>query len=971
MSESALSLRKNRLKILLLILFSVYLIASQVNAATIYDPNYIWKQIETDHFYIVFNQNETSTANKVASYADKIYEKITTKLKYRPSFKTYIVLTDNTDSVYGQSSSLFERIVISPTLTQAEILGTKYDNYLKMVLTHEFTHMVQMDMYGGPWTIGRILFGKVSSPGVFLPAWLLEGYAIYNESEGNNGGRGHDALFNSVWQSAARENQFLNLSQIESTYYTPWPSGNSPYYFGYPLTKYIIDKYGEATIEAITRIFTTGRSDGKVGGTAFDFAPFDISNFYTTYFGYAIEKATGRSYKNIYSDWQKFARSTLTMESGSDDSKQITSSGAIHYYPKWLNNNAIIYNFADFHKIPSVNSYDLNSGREKELIKYPYIYSDMDVSLDGKIVFSQIKNYKVFYDLCDLYVYDIKSGGKERLTYGKRLTDPSFSHDEKYIVAVENTGSNNSLDIIDIKTKGIETLMAFDHETKISNPSFSSDGKYILASLGFKGTQNIYLIDINTKNMENITKDNYSNINPVFSPDNKYILFASDRNGRNNIFSYEIGTKNIYQITDVKSSALHPSVSKDQKSLTYIGYSVKGFDVHTTSYSPDKWKIFASTSKAEYLQLTAETVSNFNSKPYSSLDSLKPKIWSPNFSADETESKIGAALFGSDVVGLHSYMANILYGSSSNKFSYAIQYINSQLYPDLSLFLFDNNYLRNVQSNTTPYSYWEEEKEVNISLKFPIRAEVFKDYLPSYQYLTGGFKLDRIFTQSTIPGWLPQPAQGSLNSIYLNYMFSDTEKYGFSISPENGKTASLSYQKTAKIFGADFNIDEIVGEGNSYINLPIPNHILALKILGGASRGDILPQGDFALGGSFNQTSNLIAQNYPLRGYLTNSIFGSKMLFANIEYRLPIWYIEDGITMIPTLFKRVSGKIFMDSGDAWTDSGHQIDFKTSVGGEATLNLILLNWVPLELTYGSAYANRDRKWSNYFRVGLGF
>ena len=75
--------------------------------------------------------------------------------------------------------------------------------WLELVLTHEFTHIVHLDKaYGPPYSLRR-LFGRLALlfPNALEPTWITEGLAVYVESDPSSRlrpprpkpVRGHDA----------------------------------------------------------------------------------------------------------------------------------------------------------------------------------------------------------------------------------------------------------------------------------------------------------------------------------------------------------------------------------------------------------------------------------------------------------------------------------------------------------------------------------------------------------------------------------------------------------------------------------------------------------------------------------------------------------------------------------------------------------------------------------------------------------
>ncbi|MGB9592171.1 MAG: biopolymer transporter Tol, partial [Candidatus Kryptoniota bacterium] len=163
-------------------------------------PELNWRTIETEHFYVDYHQGEERTAQTVAKIAEEIYGPVTSLYHHRPSQKVSLVLWDTDDYANGATYFYDNKIDIWASSLDFALRGTH--NWLRNVITHEFTHDVQMQT---AMKFGRrfpaiyvqwlgyeserrpdVLYGYpnvvVSYPvsGIVIPAWFAEGVAQYN-----------------------------------------------------------------------------------------------------------------------------------------------------------------------------------------------------------------------------------------------------------------------------------------------------------------------------------------------------------------------------------------------------------------------------------------------------------------------------------------------------------------------------------------------------------------------------------------------------------------------------------------------------------------------------------------------------------------------------------------------------------------------------------------------------------------------
>ena len=174
-------------------LVTTFFICLSVKAGTFY-PYYGWRTIKTPHFSIHYYQDSEEVAQKAAGYFEETYEELTPKLQWKPWGRTEVILTDNHDEANGLASTLpYNWVLLRVVPPEPESPLSTYDDWLKMLITHEYTHILHLDAYGGFWTPWHTIFGKLISPAAMTPNWVKEGMATLEETEETKGGRGRAA----------------------------------------------------------------------------------------------------------------------------------------------------------------------------------------------------------------------------------------------------------------------------------------------------------------------------------------------------------------------------------------------------------------------------------------------------------------------------------------------------------------------------------------------------------------------------------------------------------------------------------------------------------------------------------------------------------------------------------------------------------------------------------------------------------
>ncbi len=126
---------------------------------------------------------------------------------------------------------------------------------MRTLITHEYTHILHLDMVHGCTDFLQYIFGRLYFPNLFEPIWMIEGLAVYEETEQTPGGRGRSPGSEMIIRMAVLEDRFPRLSQA-TVFPDFWPSGEVPYLFGEGFTRFIADKYGREKLADISRRYS-------------------------------------------------------------------------------------------------------------------------------------------------------------------------------------------------------------------------------------------------------------------------------------------------------------------------------------------------------------------------------------------------------------------------------------------------------------------------------------------------------------------------------------------------------------------------------------------------------------------------------------------------------------------------------------------------------------------------------------------
>jgi Tol biopolymer transport system component len=929
-----------------------------------FDPAFTWTTLETPHFLIHYHQGEAEIAKRVAIIAEDVHTRLVPRVKWEPKGRTHLVLVDAMDDTNGLTTPFpYNHITlfITPPIGAPGFGTTAYDEWMRTLVTHEYTHILHLDMVHGPTDVLQYIFGRLYFPNLFEPLWMIEGLAVYEETEQTSGGRGRSPGAEMVIRMAVLEDKFPRLSQA-AVFPDFWPSGQVPYLFGEGFTRFIADKYGREKLA-------------------------DISTRYSYYgvpwFVDANSRWTlGAWYGDLWDEWHgklkaRYAKIREELSArGLTDSLTLTRRGYVNISPVFSpDGKSIAYAVSNEDEFPGIYIMKADGTGDRKLVENTTSSTSSGESIawspDGSGVYytkiDVIRNTGVY---TDIYFYDMNRNREMRITDGLRARDPFPSPDGRKLIFITNKLGMTRLASLDITTAKDHAVREADvtwlsEETAVQyeTPRYSPDGTLIVTGVWQPGGyKDIWVLDSRGNRIEELMHDRAIDGNATWSPDGKVIYFSSDRTGIFNLYAFERATKKIYQITNVLGGAFSPVPSPDGKTLMFSSYSSAGYDIHMRPADSPSWKP-AEPYRDRYPAVAyTEKPVETSAHSYNPLPTLVPRYWLPWFGySEESRWLFGFLTSGQDAVERHTYALAGFYSPKTYRKWYAFNYVYDGLYPTFQFAAsdLDGTFSDLFTDPTGAIDYVQRERTINASLVFPLLK------LQKQHALLIGYRRKEFSALTQLPPWPgysgPIPAQGALVSGRADYLFNNAKRYGFSISPEDGRTIDVGFKQYDKSLGSDFNITKYSADWHEYIGFPWKHHVLQARAFAGTSAGNVIPQGAFQVGGDNpgDTTLQVDDESVYLRGYRINAFRGRKAGLASLEYRFPIKDIELGWSSTPVFLRRVHGAVFAEAGNAWDNAFRSREFKRSAGAEVRLDTNLTYYLPITFRIVFAYGFDDK------------
>lgn len=948
-----------------LLAFALLILYPCSGSGATFDPLFNFRVIETKHFNIYYHEGLEEIAKRAATTSEEVHGKLTRLLQWKPEDKTHLVIADNSDFANGMTTVVpYNAIYLQTAPPSISSSLGEYDNWLRLLIVHEYAHVLTSDPVRGYSRVMRTIFGKIvpfgdllnllafvaaGPPDMMMPRWWHEGMSTWAETELTSSGRGRSSYYQMLYRTAVAEENLPGIDKINGDI-PYWPEGNSPYIFGSSLIQYIAEKYGKELPGSIS-IQQSGRFPYLINGTVEDQLG---AEGYNSIYSDMLSKMTMEQIKRI--DTLKSEPFTIT--------KRIGKLSVSEANPRYSNDGRMLaYNRDDRHTHPVIV---IRKTDGTEIAKIRRLPGDGAITWtpdNESILFCQSQLSIEGNNYQDLYRYDLKKKQVKRLTRGMRTAEPDVSPDGSRVAVVINSRGNQNIAILELKALIKETdrnppqLLTDFKESRISTPRWAPDGKSIaFVFTDRRGSSSLNLMTVENSSVTVVLRNNGNIGSLAWSPDGTEIFYSSDRSGVFNIYSFNPGSGETYQITHLLSGAFFPDISRLDQTLAISEYSSFGSTVATIPREYfRKSALQAPSIKSNLYPVNismTESADDFRqplqvqSSPYSPVPSLLPKFWLPAMIAETaTDVAFGAMTAGQDILAYHSYIASAFYGPGFNRGYFDALYKFGRFVPELTL-----------HGYTLPFTYknlllsgdfTEIERGLLTSVNLPVES------IESGLSIKAGYHIrsQKPLTEGRLAAFDGKRVfQGKRDSFFAGIDFKGALRFPWSITSEEGRNFSLNFEYFGRASGSEINSREYKASWEEHI--PIYNHQnILVRLNGGFAEGEQTAQQSFQLGGTASPLNP-----FGLRGYDIRFTTGSRIVTGSLEHRFPLYYILQGFGTKPVFLDRLHGAIFLDAGEAWDRdrSFKGRELMTGTGVEIRFDMTLGYWLKITPSVGYAH-----------------
>jgi len=570
-----------------------------------------WYTIETEHFNVIFHADSSGrgssrTAQSVARIAEEVYGPITSLYEYEPDTKVSFILKDFEDYSNGAAYFFDNKIEIWAPALDSPLRGDH--NWLRNVITHEFTHIIQVQktMKAGrrmPFLYFQLMdYEEVKRPDVLYgypnvivtypipvlnnPAWLAEGTAQYQRT----------GLHYDTWDThrdmllrtqvlAGKE---LSLEEMGGFYSHTSLMREGVYNHGHAFTRYIARRFGEDGLRRLSA------SLGK-------WKNWNVERAFKDAFGIRGDK--------VYDDWmttlrKQYETNTSAIRAQPVEGDLVEAEGFFNFYPRFSPDGrrlAYVSNRKEDFSRTALYVLDLETGELAEHFLegfaahapvytcsfghriVPVVGNGISWHPDGgRIVYSRTRDTRYGYYYADLYAYDFGTRKSTRLTYEQRASMPAYSPDGAAIVFVTQGDGTTNLALYDAVSGDVKPLTSFEDGRQVSDPVWHPLGEWIYFAMFSGQSRDLYRVRPDGTGLEAVRATEADERSPAIDPTGTFLYFSSDASGIFNLYRVPIETADNEpeRLTNVLGGAFMSDVSPaGRKRIAYAHYQWDGYKI--------------------------------------------------------------------------------------------------------------------------------------------------------------------------------------------------------------------------------------------------------------------------------------------------------------------------------------------------------------------------------------------------------
>ena len=750
-----------------------------------------WRQLNTEHYKLVFPDYYEARARLMASYLDTVHQYAPASLAYQPK---KITLWFHTQSATSNALVAWAPRRIEFYTTPPQDMYAQ--PWLEQLALHEYRHVVQIEKLNQGFTRGLSwIFGEQGTAailGLYVPPWFLEGDAVATETGLSRSGRGRVPAFSMGLRAQLLDKGSYSYDKATmGSYRDHIPDA---YELGYHIVTEARRNYGpgiwEHTLNRVAR------------------RPYMVTPFQK-----GIRDVSGKRKVPFYEECMSGLQQQWAIQDRHNIPQLLAhispGNGVYTNYnhPKVTGDTCVIAlkkSLDDIARIVRVCP-----GGDEEVVFTPgFIKTESLSYASGKLCWAETRadlrwdnrSYTV------IRILDLETGKTRTISKRQRLFAPALSPDASRIAAVKTDSIDNFyLVILDAEgniTREIDPgFRAFP-----LTPAWIGSDSLLVVTVTEKG-KNIMLYDLANRTSETLLPAGFTEIaQPVWS--RPLIYFTAAYSGISNIYAFNLRERNVHRITSSRFGASDPELSGDGRTLYFSDYTADGSRIVAMPLAVSEWlplgevtdrslKLYETLAAQEDLvpPLSSMPPSAAPSKKYSRAGHLfNFHSWAPvDINASSYDLSPGVSVMSQNLLSSSFLTAGWRYDVNEQFGKYYLQYTYAGWFPLIDIEV-DHGLRRGLKDShhegVVEYKWRETNLGAGFRLPFNLsRGKYFRSVqLSSYAYQT----IRRMLPESGLQFNNPDVFSMAYNASAYNQVKSNFRD----IYPRWGQRLAFHYRHT-------------------------------------------------------------------------------------------------------------------------------------------------------------------------------
>lgn len=847
------------------------------------DPSGSWRTLHTPHFRIHFRPAYREAALVEAREAERSYSLLSTEL-HPPRGVVDITLADDIDAANGFTTVWpTSRIAIyaSPPAGDHGLLF--FDDWLRLVTTHELTHVFHLDRSTGIWGGLQRVFGRVPGlfPNEYQPSWVTEGLATYYESKFTNAGRVRGSFHTQLL--AADHVAGASRSPWNATLFTRWPDGLVPYAYGSRFFHYLAGAAGDSVVPRF------------VEATSAQLIPFRV--------GRQIARvAPGRM---LAAEWPLgtapgAAPVTASPASGLDSLlrtmpvPRVSPDGRRVAYVRDDGKGAAELRVLDARTLRPVATHRVNGGVDYGWLGDTLLVVQLDFTSRWRI-------------RSDLYRW-VPGRSWRRATHDARLVAPAGGGGRLAAIAL---GAGTARPTIAAPGDPAGAVW----EDVVPSP----DGRWVAGSRVAGGRRAVVLWPADSVAAAAVLLETRGSAGDLVWTEEGELWFVADPTGFPQVYRWtDAGTAQ--PITAEPLGARAPAALGDG-TLLYAALTARGWELRHAAVLAER----APVAFAGPLPFDPAPDVPLTETGYTMWPSLLPHFWIPLFlDAGPSGRFFGAVTAGADALGRFQYFADGLVAPHPFRAAGDIALVSDALGNprlDLAASSFWLDLLPAAGAGNPTLSELDQDASVGVTFVTRRWRRAASLRLAAEWQGTRFAAIPAAALPAACPGCARRDLVGGSATVALSRVVQGP----LAISPEDGFFWSAMFRRWEEQGSSRWS-DELRGRLDLYAHVPglggFAHHVVALRLAAGTLNGPLGSRykiggvSSGAVGVTLGQSLGA-SRNFPVRGYRYGELSGARAATASVEYRAPLALAGRAFGHLPFGADKLWLNLFADAGDAW------------------------------------------------------